>query len=98
MVSRTRRSSRHSSQSLRPMSLETSRRVKSVLFGATLALLVLIVPLLAIEGLVRVAGLQTSDDPYLHFGRVSSFFDDEVFDGVAHKEVKTRELYREREV
>ena len=80
------------------MSPETSRRAKSLFFGAILSLLVLIVPLLALEGLVRAVGWQTSDDPYIHFGRVASFFEDEVFDGVEHKEVKSRELYREREV
>lgn len=63
-----------------------------------MSLLVLIVPLLALEVLVRVVGLQTSDDPHIHFGRVTSYFDDEVFDGIAHKEVKSRRLYREREV
>ena len=80
------------------MSPETSRRVKSLFFGAVLSLLVLTVPLLALEGLVRALGWQTSDDPYIHFGRVTSFFADEVFDGVEHKEVESRDLYREREV
>ncbi len=80
------------------MNPETSRRVKSISFAAILSLLPLIVPLLALEGLVRAVGWQISDDPYIHFGRVTSFFEDEVFDGVAHKEVKSRELYRERDV
>jgi len=80
------------------MSPDRSRRVKSVFFGAILSLLLLIVPLLALEGLVRAIGWQISDDPYIHFGRVTSFFENEVFDGVEHKEVKSRDLYREREV
>ena len=55
-------------------------------------------PLLALEGLVRVVGWRTADDPYLYFGHVASFFADYEHEGVAYKEVKARELYREREV
>jgi tetratricopeptide (TPR) repeat protein len=54
--------------------------------------------LVALEVLVRAAGVRTADDPYLQFGRVASFFTDVEIGGKPHKRVIARDLYREREV
>jgi tetratricopeptide (TPR) repeat protein len=80
------------------MKSETLPRVKGLLFVAILWFLLLVVPLFALEALVRVVGWQAGDDPYIHFGRVTSFFGDAKIDGVSHKQVKARDLYRERQV
>lgn len=80
------------------MSSEKANRLKALCFAAIFWLALLITPLLALEGLVRAVGLKASDDPYIHFGRVLSFFDDVSIDGVEHKRVKSRDLYRERMV
>lgn len=73
-------------------------RAKLLAFRLTLATLVVVVPMLALEAAVRMLGWQTSDDPFLHFGRVQSFFEDTEIEGEAFKKVKARALYREREV
>lgn len=73
-------------------------RPKLVAFRAIFAVLLMILPLLALEAAVRLLGWQTPDDPFLHFGRVQSFFDDVEIEGELFKKVKARALYREREV
>jgi tetratricopeptide (TPR) repeat protein len=73
-------------------------RPKRIVFATILGLLLLIVPLLTLEGLVRALGWRTADDPFIHFGRVASFFSDFEYEGMAYKEVTARALYREREV
>jgi tetratricopeptide (TPR) repeat protein len=73
-------------------------RAKSFLFATILWLLLLLVPLLALEATVRAIGWQAPIDPYVHFGRTVSFFEDVTIGGVDGKRVMARELYREREV
>jgi tetratricopeptide (TPR) repeat protein len=73
-------------------------RAKTFLFATVFWLLLLLVPLLALETIVRAIGWQAPIDPYIHFGRTVSFFEDVKIDGVDSKQVKARELYREREV
>jgi tetratricopeptide (TPR) repeat protein len=60
--------------------------------------MLLAAPLLALEAAVRLLGWRTADDPFLHFGRVESFFEDVQIEGEPFKKVKARALYREREV
>ena len=67
-------------------------------FPLIFVLLLLALPLAALEGAVRLLGWQTAADPYLDFGRVQSFFEDVEIEGETFKKVKARELYREREV
>jgi tetratricopeptide (TPR) repeat protein len=73
-------------------------RGKLLAFRAILVLFIVLVPVLALEAAVRMLGWQTSDDPFLHFGRVESFFEDIEIEGEVFKKVKARALYREREV
>ena len=71
---------------------------KKLLFAAVMATIAVLVPLILLEGTVRVLGWKTPDDPYIHFGRFVSFFAEVEKNGVAHMQVKARALYREREV
>jgi tetratricopeptide (TPR) repeat protein len=73
-------------------------RAKLIAFRTIFAVTLLVLPLLALEAAVRVLGWRTADDPFLHFGRVESFFDDVEIEGEPFKKVKARALYREREV
>jgi tetratricopeptide (TPR) repeat protein len=68
---------------------------RRALFWLILALVVLSPALLG-EAAVRLGGLDIPDDPYLHFGRVSSFFTRERRDGVDVMRVANRSVYRER--
>jgi tetratricopeptide (TPR) repeat protein len=69
-------------------------RAFSAIFIATLVIL----PLLVIEGAVRLLGWESPHDPYISFGRTTSFFSDFKEDGTAYKVVNGRDLYREREI
>jgi tetratricopeptide (TPR) repeat protein len=80
-----------------PPQLQISRG-KARLFGAVLIALLVMVPLLAIELLVVTLGWQAPNDPYISFGRATSFFYDFEEEGVAYKTVSSRDLYREREL
>jgi tetratricopeptide (TPR) repeat protein len=80
------------------MQPEPLRPSKAFFFGAILWTFLLVVPLLAVEGLVRAVGWQAPNDPYINFSRVTSFFADAKIHGIAHKVVQARELYREREI
>jgi tetratricopeptide (TPR) repeat protein len=73
-------------------------RAKARLFGAILLVLLVAVPLAALELMVRGLGWQVPNDPFISFGRTTSFFHDFVEDGVAYKKVVNRELYAEREL
>ena len=73
-------------------------RAKRFVFRTIFACLLIVLPLLALEMAVRILGWRTAEDPFLHFGRVQSFFEDVEFDGEPFKKVKARELYRERQV
>jgi lysophospholipase L1-like esterase len=72
--------------------------VKLFAFRSIFACLLLLLPLMTLEGAVRYLGWKTADDPYLNFGRVQSFFEDVEIEGEPFKKVKARALYREREV
>jgi tetratricopeptide (TPR) repeat protein len=78
----------------------SSRRysAKAILFWGVLTGAVVLVPLLLLETFVWLVGWRTSDDPFLQFGRVSSFFEDTVIDGRPAKAITHRELYRERKI
>ena len=71
---------------------------KKFCFGVVLVVFMAIASLVALELLVRVSGLRTTDDPYLEFGRVGSFFSDLKIDGIPHKQVDAGDLYDNREV
>jgi tetratricopeptide (TPR) repeat protein len=73
-------------------------RAKRPAFRTIFACLLVVVPLLALEITVRALGWRTAEDPFLHFGRVQSFFEDVEFEGEPFKKVKARQLYRERQV
>jgi tetratricopeptide (TPR) repeat protein len=70
-------------------------RRRRILFWLLLILLNLSL-LPALEVLVRVMGVQTSDDPYLQFGWVPSFFTELSIGGEPYFKVVNREVYRER--
>ena len=73
-------------------------RWKSSLFLAILLLTVLLVPIVLFEIGLRVAGIQISDDPYLQFGRVNSFFSKIIKGHREYYKVSSREVYRERKI
>lgn len=73
-------------------------KAKALLFGAILLVLLVLVPLLALELMVRALGWHVPDDPYINFGRANSFFEDFVEEGVAYKKVAGRDLYNEKEL
>jgi len=72
----------------------STERPKRAIFWAVLVGLVVVVPFVTLEFVVRVAGIRTSDDPYLHFGRVSSFFQQVEVDGKPQVKVAHRDIYR----
>jgi hypothetical protein len=55
--------------------------VKLFAFRSIFACLLLLLPLMTLEGAVRYLGWKTADDPYLNFGRVQSFFEDVEIEG-----------------
>jgi tetratricopeptide (TPR) repeat protein len=76
----------------------TSSPAKARAFAAIFMAALVILPLLVIEGTVRLLGWESPRDPYISFGRTASFFSDFEDDGTAYKVVNGRDLYREREV
>ena len=68
------------------------------LFWAILTLLILLLPLIALEIGVRLNGVRVSDDPYLQFGPVPSFFVKQRINGRQYYHVVDRMLYRERKI
>ena len=73
-------------------------RWKLRLFLFVLVLIVLTVPIILLEVGLRVAGVQVSDDPYLQFGRINSFFTKVNIGGRQYYQVSAREIYRERRI
>ncbi len=86
------------------MSMNTDRvhvappPAKARAFAAIFIATLVILPLLVIEGTVRLLGWASPRDPYISFGRTTSFFSDFKEDGTAYKVVNGRDLYREREL
>jgi tetratricopeptide (TPR) repeat protein len=66
------------------------------LFGAILALLVLLLPLLVLETAVRLSGIRVSDDPYLQLGKLQPVFAKQKSEGRQYYQVISKSLYRER--
>jgi hypothetical protein len=55
-------------------------------------------PIVAAEMFLRYTDAQISDDPYLNFGRVDSFFVRKEINGELYYQVANREVYRERNI
>ena len=68
------------------------------LFWAILALLVVLLPLIAMEAVVRISGVRVADDPYLQFGPVQPFFVKQTINGRQYYQAAARALYRERKI
>jgi tetratricopeptide (TPR) repeat protein len=73
-------------------------RSRKILLWSILLLIATVLPLVLLEVGLRVAGVRVSDDPYLQFGRVDSFFTRREIEGRDYYEVASRDVYREREV
>lgn len=76
----------------------TPSPAKACAFAAIFMAALVILPLLIIEGTVRLLGWESPRDPYISFGRTASFFSDFEQEGTAYKVVNGRDLYREREL
>jgi hypothetical protein len=55
-------------------------------------------PIVAAEMFLRHTDTQISDDPYLNFGQVDSFFIKKEINGEPYYQVASREVYRERNI
>lgn len=73
-------------------------RGKTFVFWVLTLLVIVIFTVVLEEGMVRLAGFQVSDDPYIQFGRIHSFFTELQIDGRRYCKVTHREVYRERNI
>ena len=71
-------------------------RKHQLLFWPILVLIVVLVPSLLLEVGVRLGAMRVSNDMFLQFGRVNSFFTKLTVDGRDFYQVASRDVYRER--
>ncbi len=79
-------------------SRSTNRPHSFTLLFWSIILLLAVSPIVVVEAFLRHTDAQISDDPYLNFGQVDSFFVRKEIHGKPHYQVANREVYRERNI
>ncbi|MEX5219619.1 MAG: hypothetical protein NW701_17450 [Nitrospira sp.] len=81
-----------------PSSRSTHRPQSLTFIFWIIVLLAPLAPIVAAEMFLRHTDAQISDDPYLNFGQVDSFFVRKEINGEPYYQVANREVYRERNI